>query len=483
MKTIKLSQGDPFSSSSIYLILAALVSRGLSFLTVLITIHFLSSSQMGEVYFLFLLFGIATQFGDGGLSITSFQNNVSTQEATVTRIFLAVLQAVAALVIGLIVNALIKQVSFEGLIAIATSFIVGALGFGKEITLRKAMLYGRLSAISVIQQFSVSITQIILLIFHFGYMAILVASLIGQAIRLVLLLSSAGKTVKVTSQKFHQLINLSILNRNVTLSNASHYWTLNIDKFFVQLILHQSGLALFTISQSTGRIIDMSINQPLKKLLIPLYASTGDIGRFNYFNKLEYRWTTLVTTFWALTLWCMPSSLWAVFPSAWDKMILPIQIFSLAGILSPFINISGTAMMSTGSSKIVKNYSFARFLALICLLTPSLLFLHLVGAALIDVFIDGVIVIPYIILKAPTSLKPLKIFKEVLPFAVVFVVCVAASHLELYLKINAWVVAISVMLTYIFCVLLWKGRILIDDLSVLLRSLRTPIDNFSQGSN
>ena len=470
---MNLLKGNQFTSSGLYVILAALTSKVFSVVTVIVTIHFLSSTQFGEVYLLLLLFGLSTQFGDFGLSINAFKENALLQQVTNLKISLSLIQVLVAFTIAAIVSVFVKHIAFSGLAVIAAASFVDALAFGMEVVLRKSMAYGQLSITSLVQQFLLNLVQILLLLLHFGYMAVLLASLCSQLFRLSILLKITNVNFLETLSRFHCSINFHLLSRNIAWSNATHFWTLNIDKFIIQTVMNRSGLALFSISHSVGRMVDMTITQPLKKVLIPIYASSGDISRFNYFNRMEYRWTSLLTTLWSTILWCVPSLLLVVLHGSWDKMILPIQVFSLAGILSPFINITGTAMLATGSAKVVKSYSAARLVAILCLLVPFLLIFHLVGAALLDFLIDGLIVIPYILLKAPTNLQARSVLMEGLPYLLIFIVCLTISRLEQSIEPNLWIEALSVVAVYFSCIAWWKGRVLKGDLGTIWNALHT----------
>lgn len=467
MKRFNLSDGN-LTSSGFYVILANLFSRALSIITLFIVLHFLSATRLGEVYLLLLLFGISNQFGDFGLSITSFRQGVSPETARNTRIFLGVLQTIVALLIGLIAKLVVRDVSMYGLTIIALTSVLGLLSFGKEVTLRNATRYRTLSFISTCQQLTITGTEIFLLVFHVGYMSLIFGSLFGQILRVILILS-----IKPRQKLFHRFpINFKLLSKDISISSAFHFWTANIDKLFVQAILQTSNLALFTVGQTVGRIVDMTITQPLKVILNPIYASTGDVSRFTQFNKIEYRWTAFLTTLWATLLWCSPTVMLKVFPSTWHNALLPIQIFSLAGIISPFINITGTAMLSSGSAKIVRNYTGLRFVAILIFAGPMLLIFHLIGAALVDVLVDSFVVVPFILRKAPKVLKASELLKEIYPFLLVFLGCLSLSRVTSDFDVNSWISFILLITVYASLVCAWKFSILKNDLSLLINSLQ-----------
>lgn len=420
-----------------------------------------------------LIFGVSGQFGDFGLSINVFRKDVSIEIAQNTRIFLGIIQTLFAIIIGLIGRIIVKDISMYALGVIALTSFIGVLAFGKEVTLRNGLRYRTLSIISVGQQLVVVGSELSLLICHFGYMSLIFGALFGQIFRVILILGVNPRS-RLFLDELHLNVDFTLISKDISLSSAAHYWTANIDKIFVQMILQRTDLALFTVGQTIGRLVDLTINQPIKMILTPLYANSGNVSRFNQFNAIEYRWTTLVTTLWATVLWCSPGSVLRLFPLTWHDDLLPIQIFSLVGIISPFINITGTAMLTTGSANIVRNYTGMRFISILIFSAPLLLVFHLLGAALLDLSVDCLVVAPFILYKAPKDLNAWALLKEVYPFLVVFFVCLFFTHFRFGIGIafNPWMSLLVTCLLYLSLIYLWRSKVVKTDILTLVNSLR-----------
>jgi O-antigen/teichoic acid export membrane protein len=261
--------------------------------------------------------------------------------------------------------------------------------------------------------------QITLIIFgHMGYIAIILGPTIGTLAKCCIYLFNNSHRV---SRNFGEganegasiQANFGMMKRDFSFVKILDYWAGNIDRWSILLISGPKSLAIYSMSSWLGRVVDVSLSQPIKQILIPAYATMkNQADKVSEYSRTEYRWTTVLTSLWAGFLWVEPHPAGILFGSAWLGANIPLRIIAVCGVFAPFINIAGSNMLAFGKPKQVRIYTFLRLLTIGAGAFPLISTFGVLGLAILDLVAEIIVVVPYILFFSKDIMNWFSVLKE-----------------------------------------------------------------------
>lgn len=380
------------------------VTRIMGLVVALTSVRVMAPLGVGTVAGVALVVGMVTQFSDFGLSVWAFQPGKSVILAGKLWIKISLVEAVVGTVLIVAINALWEHrmiIVVIGMISFANA-LISSLGQGRMWQMQKNREFGTFNQMQAIVGIVGGVSSIVMLLLRVGPLALVCGPLVGSVVGQIVILR---KDVRGYFDSNDQSVTPEILAhcRSFMATYGSHYWMSNIDRWIVDGTLGAGALALYTTAFTLGRIVDLSLTRPIKQILLPVFVHLAGEGATEFYNKFEFRWTSILTLYWAGLLWSDPTILSLVFPPSWHAVILPIEIVSLIGVVGPFVNITGTVMIAQGHQDWVARYTLMRFLGLAVFTWPALRLFNLDGACVVDVLIYSCLVVPFILRKLPTA--------------------------------------------------------------------------------
>ncbi len=409
-----------------------LLARALGFGAMLVTTRYLGPTGIGWANTAIVVFSFVYQFGDFGLSLYALQVSAkSLNSLWKRRVIIATVEWAAVNVVSFSARVLYPHYGFieVPIFILSTTNMATSLYFSREVLLKKRLKFARLNTLGLMESTVGSIAQIgLIVLWHMGYIAIVLGPSLGTLIKACVYWTQKSDEPNDNSSE-NAALNTSerdvTMGREFAMVKVVDYWAGNVDRWAIEIFSGIDGLALYTMSSWLGRVIDVSLSQPIKQVLVPAYATMKDQrSTILDLSRMEFRWTTILTCLWAGLLLVVRDPAVMLFGAQWRNADVPLQIIAICGILAPFINIAGSNMLSLGKPRWVRVYTMLRLSAIALGAWPLIKLWGVTGMAILDLVGEIGVVIPYILLRARHLMDWYQILKEGFVSMTVLALCV-----------------------------------------------------------
>lgn len=354
-----------------YVGMSQLVTALMGILTVAILARMLDPSELGVAFLGLLVVPLLVYVADFGTSTAIVQSEGDTEAMISTALAIRCLITLPLMACAIVARAPISFMLGDNalepvIIVLALSLPLQALSFPPFVRLTKTLQFKALSVCSVVQSVVYSVATICLASFGFSYWSLVIGYVVGLLGYAIVL--NAFSFVRFRIAWSYPLARDIIgYGSHVFLSSLLLFLVASIDQFVIGAVIGVYALGFYVMGVKFGRTIGEQLSGLVGRVLFPTLSRIKDDATLFAMRYSEsMRMVGVFSIPMCVVLSCVsPIMVPVLFGERWADAVIPIMLLSVQGLVSSFVAVSQSALLSRGMPSTVAKITFIQF-AVIC---------------------------------------------------------------------------------------------------------------------
>ncbi len=242
---------------------------------------------------------------------------------------------------------------------VAVLLVTEALCCYPRVLLQRQLRFGPLAVAQDLSAACYSICAVVLAWQGYAYWSLVYALLASQACLVFCLWTVACRERLAPRWDYHAVRRLFAYGRHVSSAAILAALTTKLGELMVSRWFGTAALGVYLTGSAWAKWTDLNVTNVVSRVLFPRYVQLSEEGerlRESVERALFYVYALVLPIIGVLALFVLDIT-HTLLGSQWRVISEPVKILSIAGMMGPFINLYGHALLASGRPELVQKYS------------------------------------------------------------------------------------------------------------------------------